>query len=79
MQELPVIYGSRAWLVEALYGYIEYMVKNCRLRSDLELQIRLRQFHQSADPQSWPGAAQAQRLRRLQAIHPGPRGAWRGR
>ena len=40
MQELPVIYGSRAWLVEALYGYIEYMVKNCRLRSDLELQIR---------------------------------------
>jgi signal transduction histidine kinase len=38
--ELPVIYGSRDWLVEALYGYIEHMVKNCRIRSDLELQAR---------------------------------------
>lgn len=39
-QELPVIYGSRAWLVEALYGYIEHLVRNCRVSSDLELQIR---------------------------------------
>lgn len=39
-REMPVIYGSRAWLVEALYGYIEYLIKNCRLRSDLALQIR---------------------------------------
>lgn len=39
-QELPVIYGSRDWLVEALYGYIEYMLKHCRVRSDLELVAR---------------------------------------
>lgn len=39
-QELPVIYGSRDWLVEALYGYIEHMVRNCRIRSDLELLAR---------------------------------------
>ncbi|MBS1140416.1 MAG: hypothetical protein H6R13_1869 [Proteobacteria bacterium] len=39
-QELPVIYGSRDWLVEALFGYIEHMVQNCRIRSDLELQAR---------------------------------------
>ncbi len=39
-QELPIIYGSRAWLVEALYGYIEHMVRHCRVRSDLELQAR---------------------------------------
>lgn len=39
-QELPVIYGSRDWLVEALYGYIEHMLKNCSVRSDLELQAR---------------------------------------
>lgn len=38
--ELPVIYGSRDWLVEALYGYVEHLVKNCRVRSDLELQMR---------------------------------------
>ena len=37
---MPVIYGSRDWLVEALYGYIEHMVNNCRVRSDLELQAR---------------------------------------
>ena len=40
VRELPVIYGSRAWLVEALYGYIEHLVRNCRVSSDLELQIR---------------------------------------
>ena len=39
-EELPVIYGSRDWLVEALYGYIEHMVRHCRLRSDLELLAR---------------------------------------
>lgn len=39
-QELPVIYGSRDWLVEALYGYIEHMVLNCRVHSDLELLAR---------------------------------------
>lgn len=39
-QEMPVLYGSRPWLVEALHGYIEHLVRNCRLRSDLELQIR---------------------------------------
>lgn len=39
-QELPVIYGSREWLVEALFGYIEHMLQNCRIRSDLELQAR---------------------------------------
>lgn len=39
-QELPVIYGSRDWLVEALFGYIEHMVLHCRVRSDLELQAR---------------------------------------
>lgn len=38
--EVPVIYGSRDWLVEALYGYIEHLVKNCRVRSDLELSLR---------------------------------------
>lgn len=39
-QELPVIYGSRDWLVEALYGYVEYMLKHCRVHSDLELVAR---------------------------------------
>lgn len=39
-QDLPVIYGSRDWLVEALNGYIDHMLQNCRVRSDLELQIR---------------------------------------
>jgi signal transduction histidine kinase len=38
--ELPVIYGSREWLVEALFGYIEYMLQSCSVRSDLELQAR---------------------------------------
>lgn len=38
--ELPVIYGSREWLVEALFGYIEYMLQNCSVRSDLELLAR---------------------------------------
>lgn len=38
--ELPVIYGSRDWLVEALNGYIEHMLQHCRERSDLELQAR---------------------------------------
>ena len=38
--EQPVIYGSRDWLVEALYGYIEYMLQNCHVRSDLELLAR---------------------------------------
>lgn len=39
-EELPVIYGSSDWLVEALYGYIEYTVRHCRIRSDLELNAR---------------------------------------
>lgn len=39
-QEMPVLYGSRAWLVEALHGYIEHMLRNCRVCSDLELQVR---------------------------------------
>lgn len=38
--ELPVIYGSRDWLVEALYGYVEYLVCHCQIESDLELQVR---------------------------------------
>lgn len=39
-EDLPVIYGSRDWLVEALYGYIEHLLLNCSVRSDLELQAR---------------------------------------
>jgi len=38
--ELPVIYGSRDWLVEALYGYIEYLVCHCNVKSDLEIAVR---------------------------------------
>lgn len=38
--ELPVIYGSHDWLVEALYGYIEYLVFHCNVKSDLEISVR---------------------------------------
>ena len=38
--ELPVIYGSRDWLLEALVGYIEYMVKRCGAQHQIEFQIR---------------------------------------
>ena len=38
--ELPVVYGSRDWLVEALVGYIEYMVKRCGAQHQIEFQIR---------------------------------------
>lgn len=39
-QELPVIYGSQDWLVEALYGYVEYLVCHCQIESDVMLQVR---------------------------------------
>lgn len=38
--DLPVIYGSHDWLVEALYGYIEYLVCHCNVTSDLEISVR---------------------------------------
>lgn len=38
--DLPVVYGSRGWLVEALYGYVEHLVLECRVKSDLELAAR---------------------------------------
>lgn len=37
--ELPVIYGSHDWLVEALHGYIEYLICHCNLNSDLDLTV----------------------------------------
>lgn len=39
VEELPVIYGSRDWLVEALHGYIEYLICHCNLNSDLDLTV----------------------------------------
>lgn len=38
--ELPVIYGSHDWLVEALFGYVEYLVCHCNVKSDLEILVR---------------------------------------
>lgn len=38
--ELPVVYGSQDWLVEALYGYVEYLVMHCNVKSDLEIVVR---------------------------------------